>query len=125
MAFLYNRRTYLNMVAGGFTNDLAALNDHTTHDERYERLIEFSIIIKQLTEGREPVSFDGKFYKTDKLTLKPPLPGDLLPGIFVSGSSPAGIAAAIAIGATAVKYPGPPAESVQSPALGLDGMAFG
>ena len=124
MAFLYNRRIYLNMVAGGFTNDLAALNDHTTHDERYERLIEFSIIIKQLTEGREPVSFDGKFYKTDKLTLKPPLPGDLLPGIFVSGSSPAGIAAAIAIGATAVKYPGPPADSVQSPALGLDGYGI-
>ena len=29
---LYNRRLYLNMVAGGFKNDLGALNDNTPHD---------------------------------------------------------------------------------------------
>src|SRR5438094_744418 len=33
-AHLYGRRIYLNMVAGGFKNDLAALNDLTPHDER-------------------------------------------------------------------------------------------
>ena len=36
-AHLYGRRLYLNMVAGGFKNDLAALNDLTPHDERYAR----------------------------------------------------------------------------------------
>ena len=31
-AYLYNRRVFLNMVAGGFRNDLLALNDNTSHD---------------------------------------------------------------------------------------------
>ena len=37
IAFMYRRRVYLNMVAGGFKNDLIALNDLTPHDERYAR----------------------------------------------------------------------------------------
>src|SRR2546426_11956881 len=39
---LYGRRIYLNMVAGGFKNDLVALNDTTPHDQRYDRLIEYT-----------------------------------------------------------------------------------
>ena len=42
--------------------------------------------------------------------MTPPLPPELFPGVFVSGSSEAGIGAARAIGAVAVKYPRPPAE---------------
>ena len=48
---LYGRRIYLNMVAGGFKNDLAALNDTTAHDKRYERLIEYTSIITRLLAG--------------------------------------------------------------------------
>src|SRR6516165_10313089 len=40
--FLYGRRIYLNMVAGGFVNDLTSLNDVTPHDRRYERLVEYT-----------------------------------------------------------------------------------
>lgn len=47
-AFLHHRRLYLNMVAGGFKNDLVALNDTTPHDKRYARLIEYTTIIKEL-----------------------------------------------------------------------------
>src|SRR5215472_16072372 len=46
--FLYRRRIYLNMVAGGFKNDLTSLNDTTPHDHRYARLVEYTTIIKQL-----------------------------------------------------------------------------
>ena len=109
LAFLHGRRVYLNMVAGGFKNDLAALNDLTPHDRRYARLIEYTNIIKQLLAGKV-VSFSGEFYSADKLSLKPPLPPDLYPGVFVSGSSEAGLEAARTMGATAVKYPGPPSE---------------
>src|SRR5437870_7916240 len=52
LAFLHGRRVYLNMVAGGFTNDLAALNDHTPHDERYTRLGEYTAIIQGRSEER-------------------------------------------------------------------------
>jgi alkanesulfonate monooxygenase len=106
-AYLYGRQSYLNMVAGGFTNDLIALNDTTPHDKRYERLIEYTTIIKELLAGKSPVSYEGEFYKVDKLKLMPALPQDLFPGIFISGSSEAGLAAAWAIGATAVHYPKP------------------
>src|SRR5262249_13779069 len=42
LGFLYGRRIYLNMVAGGFKNDLTALNDSTPHDKRYARLTEYT-----------------------------------------------------------------------------------
>ena len=110
LGHLYHRRVYLNMVAGGFKNDLLALNDTTPHDQRYDRLIEYTLIIKQLLEGSGPVSFAGEFYKVEKLKLTPPLAPELFPGIFVSGSSDAGVAASRAIGATAIKYPKPASE---------------
>jgi alkanesulfonate monooxygenase len=120
LAYLYGRRICLNMIAGGFANDLIALNDTTPHDKRYARLIEYTVIIKELLAGGAAVSRDGEFYKVDKLRLTPPLDLDLFPGIFVSGSSDAGLAAARAIGATAVKYPKPAGEEIAVPKDGID-----
>ena len=113
--FLYGRQIYLNMVAGGFKNDLAALTDTTPHDKRYERLVEYTTIIRQLLSGSAPVSFSGEFYKVDKLRMTPSLPLHLFPGIFVSGSSTAGLAAAQAMGATAICYPKPAREYETEP----------
>jgi alkanesulfonate monooxygenase len=120
-AHLYGRRIFLNMVAGGFRNDLRALGDETEHGDRYARLIEYTVLIKRLLQG-EQVSFSGAYYDVDRLSLRPPLPAELFPGIFVSGSSNAGVAAACAIGATAVKYPKPPQEEVSTSA---DGAGIG
>lgn len=113
--FFYDRRIYLNMVAGGFKNDLNQLNDPTPHDRRYERMIEYVHIIKQLLNTENGISFEGEFYKVDKLRMTPPLPPELFPGVFVSGSSDAGLAAARAMGAVAVKYPKPPGEYENEP----------
>lgn len=107
LAHLYGRRIHLNLLAGGFKNDLAALNDMTPHDKRYDRLIEYSTIIHRLLAGQEPVSYSGEFYVVNKLRIAPLLPEDLTPGFFVSGSSEAGMRAAKALGATAIKYPQP------------------
>jgi alkanesulfonate monooxygenase len=109
-AHLYGRRLYLNMVAGGFKNDLAALNDLTPHDERYARLVEYTTIIQSLLRTAHPVSFEGRYYKVNNLKLTPPLPADLAAGVLVSGSSEPGMQAARQLGATAVEYPKPPAE---------------
>lgn len=108
--YLYRRRIYLNMVAGGFKNDLDALADTTPHDKRYDRLVEYSSIVQRLLQGGGPVTHEGAFYRVQGLKLSPPQPSDLLPGIFVSGSSEAGLSAAKALGATAIMYPKPPAE---------------
>src|SRR5262244_1630325 len=57
MGHLYGRRIYLNMVAGGFKNDLEALNDMTPHDRRYDRLIEYTAVIKELLASPLGVSY--------------------------------------------------------------------
>ena len=116
---LSERRVYLNMVAGGFKNDLTALNDTTPHDLRYERLVEYTGIIRQLLENSTPVTVQGSFYQVDKLRLTPSLDPSLQPGVFISGSSDAGLAAARSLGATAIKYPKPAAEEPGADA-GLD-----
>jgi alkanesulfonate monooxygenase len=111
-AFLHERRIYLNMLAGGFKNDLIALNDETPHDDRYVRTVEYTRIMKALLSSPEPVSFEGKYYNVTNLKMTPPLPEELYPGILISGSSEAGLTAAREIEATAVKYPKPPGEEV-------------
>ncbi len=108
--YLYNRQIYFNMLAGGFKNDLLALNDSTPHDRRYDRTVEYTNIMKMLLSSTTGVSFSGEFYMVDKLKMTPSLPPELFPGILISGSSEAGLAAAKAIGATAVRYPKPPGE---------------
>lgn len=110
LAFLHGRRIYLNMLAGGFKNDLIALNDETPHDDRYVRTVEYTQIMTRLLAGPERVTFDGRYYKVTNLKLTPPLPPELFPGVLISGSSDAGLAAAREIQATAVKYPKPPGE---------------
>ena len=109
LAYMYGRRVYLNMVAGGFRNDLLALNDDTPHDRRYDRLVEYTTIIQDLLRGGV-VSFDGEFYTVKNLSLNPAIRPELLPGVFLSGSSTAGLAAARRLNATAVQYPTRPEE---------------
>jgi alkanesulfonate monooxygenase len=104
LGYMHHRRLYLNMVAGGFRNDLTALDDNTPHDERYERTVEYTNIVTRLLAG-ETVTFKGRYYSVTQLSLTPPLPDELRPGVFISGSSPAGLDAARRIGAVAVKYP--------------------
>ncbi len=103
--FLHGRRVYLNMVAGGFKNDLAAFNDQTPHDERYARLAEYTTIIQRLLASPEPLTVEGRYYQVANLRLTPTLPPALQPGILLSGSSEAGMEAARKLGATAIEYP--------------------
>jgi alkanesulfonate monooxygenase len=113
LGHLHGRRVALNMIAGGFKNDLTALNDTTPHDRRYDRLVEYTVVMKRLLEG-STVTFDGEFYKITNLKLLPRLSPDLMPDVFVSGSSEAGRAAARAMNATAVHYPRPSTEYAEA-----------
>lgn len=119
-AYMHGRRIWLNMLAGGFKNDLVALGDETPHDDRYVRTTEYTRIVMDLLRGEAPVTLDGSYYHVENLKLAPPLPPELMPGVLVSGSSPAGLAAAHALDATPVKYPHPPGE--EDPP---DGREFG
>jgi alkanesulfonate monooxygenase len=126
LGFLHSRRVFLNMVADGFKNDLVALNDMTAHDRRYERLVEYTQIIRGLLEGGT-VTFTGQFYQVKDLRLSPRLAPGLLPGILMSGSSEAGWAAARKTGAVAIQYPEPPGKSEPAPVseAGRHGIRIG
>jgi alkanesulfonate monooxygenase len=121
LSLLHGRRIDLNIVAGGFKNDLLALDDRTPHDRRYARLTEYTAIIRRLLEGGPPVTFKGEFYAVTNLSLVPALNPALMPQILLSGSSPEGLAAAKTLGALPVCYPEPasPTEPRQ------DGERFG
>ena len=126
LAYLYGRRVFLNMVAGGFRNDLRALTDETPHDERYERLVEYVHVMMHLLTNEKPITFEGRYYRVKNLRLVPPMPPNLLPGLMVSGSSAAGLAAARAIGAIAVKYPRPPEDEQETADMaGKSGVRVG
>jgi alkanesulfonate monooxygenase len=115
LSYLFGRQVCLNMVAGGFKNDLTALNDLTPHDKRYDRLTEYTTVIQKLLAGNSPVTFEGEFYRVEQLILKPSLPKELFPVITISGSSAAGLAAAHSLGAIPVIYPEPPEQCTLEP----------
>lgn len=103
---LYGRAIDINLVAGGFQLDLAGLNDRAGHDDRYERLAEYGLIVMKLLTG-ENVTFKGRFYSLNGVRLSSGIPIDLRPHITVAGSSPAGRKCATILGATPIEYPEP------------------
>ncbi len=123
LAFLHGRGVHLNMVAGGFSNDLTALHDPTPHDERYARLTEYTQAVMALLTSSTPVTIEGKYYRMANLKLAPAVEQSLVPQVFVSGSSSAGAAAAEQLAALAVRYPEPAGAYEDSPPTG--GGAFG
>ncbi len=107
LALMHGRATDVNIVAGGFRNDLKALGDTTPHDDRYARAEEYATIMRRLLDG-ESITQDGHFFQLEGLSLKPPMPDGIRTTFLISGSSDAGMHAAEGIGATAIRYPGPP-----------------
>lgn len=118
LAVLHGRRVDLNLVSGGFKNDLAQLGDATPHDRRYARLTEYMSVVGRLLAG-EAVELDGEFYRVAGLRLTPALPPELRPTLFVSGSSAPGREAARLLDAVAVEYPEPATDAGSGPADGL------
>ena len=125
LGFLHSRRLYLNMVAGGFKNDLKAIDDDTPHDERYARLVEYTTIVQKLLQTGDALTFEGRYYRVTNLRLTPALPPALKPGVFVSGSSDAGMKAAQQLAATAIEYPRPPSDYAPAPRNGNNSSAHG
>src|SRR5207302_10697813 len=69
-AHLYGRRFYLNMVAGGFKNDLSALNDLTPHYDREAQLAEYTTTVQSLLRTTAGVRTEGRDEQVPILTRK-------------------------------------------------------
>jgi len=102
---LYGRRVSLNMDPATFENDLAPPNDSTRFGKPYDRLVEYTLVIKKLLGSPGPLTYHGKFYTVDQVKLAPVAPPELFPAIFVPESPETGANAAARLGAIAVKCP--------------------
>jgi alkanesulfonate monooxygenase len=86
-AQLYGRKVYLNMITGTAVSDLHGLGDQQSRESRYLRLGEFVSVVRQLLTAPRPVNFNGMFYTTDNLQLRPRLPAALMPEFLIAGQS--------------------------------------
>jgi alkanesulfonate monooxygenase len=99
-AYLYKRRTYLNMVTGTSLSSMDALGDGLSHAERYTRLREFAQITASLVASPKPVTYEGSYYKVKNLQLLPKIPQALQPRYLFAGHSEDATRAASSVGGT-------------------------
>lgn len=106
LSLLFERPVNINFVSGGLPRDLETFCDTLSHDERYERIVEYGTIMQHILFEKTPLTFDGKFYKVHSLLLQPfPAPKPHCKPIFtMAGSSNASIAAARKLNARAIQY---------------------
>jgi alkanesulfonate monooxygenase len=86
-ALLHHRKIFLNMITGTATSDLTGLGERRSRGERYSRLGEFILIVRQLLASTRPVTFRGEFYATEALQLRPSFPPALMPEFLIAGQS--------------------------------------
>jgi alkanesulfonate monooxygenase len=121
-AYLYQRKVWLNLVTGTALSYLDAFYDNLSHDERYERLLEYVLLIDDLLAGKGLTSFDGRFYKVSGLQVVPKMPENLRPGYFLAGQSDAARRAASRLNACNMRMLQP---EIQNQLNGARGIHFG
>jgi alkanesulfonate monooxygenase len=104
LLYHYGRQLDLNLITGGDHRYLRMVGNDLDHDERYKRLIEFGQILERLMRGG-PTTFHGEHYQVRDAVVQPAMPEQLVPRMFVAGSSPACRLAAKALGVTQLMYP--------------------
>jgi len=108
LSHMYSRQMHLNLISGGSPAQLAAIGDLVSHDDRYARLEEFGSIISRLLRVESPLTYAGDYYQLIDAVCNPRIPKDLLPVLFVSGSSRASFSAALELRAIRLFYPKEP-----------------
>jgi alkanesulfonate monooxygenase len=121
LAQLYGRKVYLNMITGTAVSDLQGLGDALSHADRYARLGEYVMLMRQLLESPRPVNFEGRFYRAGNLQLRPRPPSALMPEFLIAGQSEAAKLVAEETGCIKMQMLSPDLDR----GLGAPGMNFG
>ncbi|WP_407977218.1 LLM class flavin-dependent oxidoreductase [Brucella pseudogrignonensis] len=87
LAYMYGRKTVLNLITGTSARDREVLDDEISHEERYERLGEYALLIKGLLSSKSVTRFDGQYYRIADAVLSPTPPADIFPDFLVAGHS--------------------------------------
>lgn len=86
-AYMYGRRTILNLIAGASLRDREVLHDPLDHDALYARLKEYVQVMQSLLTDARMTDFHGDYYHLSQAVLSPALPPALHPAFLVSGHS--------------------------------------
>nr|BEK64102.1 LLM class flavin-dependent oxidoreductase [Kitasatospora purpeofusca] len=103
-ATLYGRPLHFNLVAGARDDELRRTGDRLGHDERYERMREYGLVLRALLRGEE-VDTEGRFYSYRGFRLEPRPEVLSQCKLFVAGSSPASIGVARDVADVVVTHP--------------------
>lgn len=105
-AMLYGRPLNLNLVIGARDDELSRIGDRLGHDERYQRLRDYGRVLRTLLDGGTlDGEADGRTYRGYRLEPRPEVLSQCR--IFVAGSSPASLAAAVEVADVVVTHPAP------------------
>ncbi|WP_439116415.1 LLM class flavin-dependent oxidoreductase [Paenibacillus antri] len=104
---LFGRRLGINMITGAAPKEMEAVGDRSEHQDRYERLFEYTTALRILLESDSAVTFEGKHYTYRNLQLKPTLPSSIQPLYFIAGSSESGRNTARTCSAVWLTHPEP------------------
>jgi alkanesulfonate monooxygenase len=118
-AYMFGRRVFLNMVTGTALSYLENLGDNLSHDERYERLKEYIVIIKSLIAGDGLTTFQGNFYRVSNLQVLPKVPKSLFPEFLLAGQSEAARKVCQAVGGIGTQMLPPDINSILSDVRGI------
>jgi len=87
-------RLALHIITGGDEADQRRDGDFLDHDARYRRTGEYLHVVRSLLEGRQPLDFEGEFYRMEgaRLPVGPATPEGI--PIYFGGASPVAVAVA-------------------------------
>ncbi|MFJ9517213.1 LLM class flavin-dependent oxidoreductase [Kitasatospora sp. NPDC101801] len=104
---LYGRRVDLNLITGATGAELRQVGETADGEERYRRAAEYVTVVRRLLTEEGPVAFAGDHYRYEGLRMNTPLAPELLPRVFLAGSSPAALATARTVADVAITHPEP------------------
>lgn len=81
---LYKNEMALNLIPGAFENEMKALNESTSFEQKQNRLHEFSMVLKGYLKDKKELSYQGKSYQLNSARIYPPL-NDKKVNLFFSG----------------------------------------
>jgi alkanesulfonate monooxygenase len=89
LSVLTNGRVSINSVAGHTPEEQRFFGDLLPHDERYRRTEEFWAVCHALWDAKEPVNFDGTYYRIRDAQVSVPFKSDerTRPEIYLGGNS--------------------------------------
>ena len=100
LSLLTNGRVAINSVAGHSPDEQRFFGDLLPHDERYRRTEEFWAVCHALWDAKEPVNYDGRYYRLRDAQIGVPFQSDERnrPEIYLGGNSDEARRVAIAQG---------------------------